>query len=616
VMAARGRRTRAKWIAILCALAAIAVGVAGTRHVIRFVRESRAIAALRSEDEAERKDALQELAKLRSVRGVQAILSTMGKDEKIGRALMGWRSDSSWEALCARMVSEVGLHAIPILRSKLASPDAGERFWSIFFLMGFPEHGQEDRLLSLFEDVDWDVRVMAANAVGVSAAKSPRLLQRLVVDLGRKDSSEALRVTAAVAINAAADPAEEREHFGLTPGTEFAPRDSPSPETMTRMRSAASVLLEAAEDPSEDLRDKALMALCTLRRRVLSSDPDLENSIHAIIRRGLSHPDISRRRTTLFWIQDAYDFDPEGDALPRDVLEILGTLLADEKLERALVDGYGYLTGPWAIPVLLRVMEEDNPLARSRAKEILESVAQPETWSAIFEYAVRPDGSIRDTAVDLLVSVGGVDGIGTDRLSVALASKEPASRRAAVRILARYHASGSVEASILLPLLLDDDEEVVSHAAAALSSSGNLTADAFETRVLKLLAASKPVPVRLAACRTARGLGPKAIEAVPALVSAAQGEDSQLAAEAIAALSVISPEESIPLSIRGLSHEDRGIRDAAVTALWSIGSAAAPALSALRKLAEDKKDLDLATRATTLVRRLEAEEGRSSRVPR
>jgi hypothetical protein len=137
-----------------------------------------------------------------------------------------------------------------------------------------------------------------------------------------------------------------------------------------------------------------------------------------------------------------------------------------------------------------------------------------------------------------------------------------------------------VEAHVLFPLLFDDDEEVRSRIAAVLSSSGNLPLDVFQGRVLHLLDGSRPVPVRRAACGAAAGLRSRAIQAVSALTAAAGGDPPELAAEAIEALAAVSPEESFPVFIRALAHEDQRVRDAAATALGP----AAGALPAFHKV--------------------------------
>jgi hypothetical protein len=108
----------------------------------------------------------------------------------------------------------------------------------------------------------------------------------------------------------------------------------------------------------------------------------------------------------------------------------------------------------------------------------------------------------------------------------------------------------------------------------------------------------------------------EATEAVPSLVASADGKYPELTAKAIEALAMISRDDSIPLSIQALGHEERKVRDAAITALWTAGSAASRALPALRRFRQEEKDFDLAERATTLVRRLESEEGRPREVQR
>jgi hypothetical protein len=385
------------------------------------------------------------------------------------------------------------------------------------------------------------------------------------------------------------------------------------PEMIPAMRSAGQALLEGAETSSESLWNSSLEGLCAIRRGGWSL-PDLEGGLQAIIRRGLIHPDSSRRLTAVSLLDEAYDLRAGGSTLPRDVVEILGTLLADPEIGESVHDN---LTGPPAVPVHLQILDEGGPSARPVARDHLESLAaEPDGWTVIFEHLARPDGSIREPAVELLAMAGAIDGTGSDRAAEALASTKPAMRRAAVRILAHYHANGSVEADLLLPLVLDQDEDVVSAVVAALAPTGSLDAAVFQEKVVKLLDPRKPLSRRLNACRAARSLGTKAREAIPLLVDAARDEHADLAAEAIGALAVIAPEENIPTAVQALGHESLRVRNAALTMLWSLGSAAVPALPALRKLAEVEKDPDFRTRAAALAARLDAEQGRPARARR
>ena len=67
-----------------------------------------------------------------------------------------------------------------------------------------------------------------------------------------------------------------------------------------------------------------------------------------------------------------------------------------------------------------------------------------------------------------------------------------------------------------------------------------------------------------------------------------------------------------PVAIRSLEPDGRKVREAAVTALSSFGNGAIPALPALRIMAREETDPEIARRATALVTLLESRTAGSS----
>ena len=654
------RRSRSRWIALLCALAAIPVVVVGIRQGVRHVRETRAIEALRSKDPRERKSALDELEKLQSVRAVPSIVSSLATRGEVWissdpdfnfHAEPGDRSrfdtseeiDESWEVLCGLAVRRIGADSVPLLRSKLSSPEARERFYALRFLWRLPElagEGPGPAAFSLLEDPDERVRDEAAMALGSEAATNPNLLQRLAACLEREGASEVLRIAAASGIATAAVGPRVFGN-GLFKSTEeetSAPLNTVSPEEAAVRRSAALVLLESLDDPSSHVRLTCLHGACKFLKLESSTRSEIREAVQGILRRWLMERDATNRLLALPWLGVAFESNAGSKDLPQDILDILGGLLGDSD-SQVRSQARAYLKRPEAVPVLMRFIEEGGDFTASReALDILESLIGVEAWSALFAVLERPDGSVRWVVADLLSSMGEKEGLGIIRLSQAIESRSPEVRRAAARVLARYHASGSLEPRGLFALLHDADEAVLVEAAVALSESGNLDAEDFEHRVLRLIDPSRPRAVREAACRAASGLGPRAESAVPrlvllleeksrdgleaaaaalgaigpgaragvpALIAAAKGMDLDLAAEAVEALVRISPADTISPAVVALARDSARLRDAAQAALWSLGSDARPALPGLRELAAQEKDLDLATRATTLVGRIQ-----------
>ena len=304
------RRSRAKWIATLCALAAIAVGVAGTRQGVLLVRESRAIAALRSKNEGERAAALRELVKLRTPRAVAGILGAMPAEQK-GAVL----------------------------------------FWGLRDSANQPVH-------FLLDDSDEDVRNVAAVAVGLSASKDLRLLESLIADLEGPHSSWNLRTAAARAIGIAAAPFEARETFECI-RTTAGERKEISPEMTSAMGSAARALLEAAETSSDSLWDSSLQALLAIPKEWSFGDLDLTKGIRAFVCRGLAHEEVSRRLMAIRSMGVAYGRDLES------ARELVPSLVAsadgeDPELTAKALEALAMISRDDSVPLSIRALDHQE----------------------------------------------------------------------------------------------------------------------------------------------------------------------------------------------------------------------------------------------------------------
>ncbi len=98
--------------------------------------------------------------------------------------------------------------------------------------------------------------------------------------------------------------------------------------------------------------------------------------------------------------------------------------------------------------------------------------------------------------------------------------------------------------------------------------------------------------LRFYALRVLTRLGPKAADAVPALIKTLNDPDPKLRREAEFALGAIGPQAAaaVPSLIERLDDEDDAVRYAACYALGKIGSAARPAVKSLIKIAMHPKD--------------------------
>jgi HEAT repeat protein len=275
----------------------------------------------------------------------------------------------------------------------------------------------------------------------------------------------------------------------------------------------------------------------------------------------------------------------------------------------------------WALCLLLRLdvhaavreltdaIFRGNPETRAWTLSVLEVIGGEKSWFAAFDLLVATGSSLRPRLVELLSSLGEEEGIGIDRLLKVLASSDRDLRRAAATVLARYQANGYFDG---LDLFDHEDEEVCRQAVETLAWNGTLTVEIFDSKVIEYLKGARTDSLRRAACQAAAGLGPEAEKAVPYLISLVEREPWEGQESAVEALVAASPEDALPVAIRSLEHDGRKVREAAVTALSSFGNGAIPALPALRIMAREETDPEIARRATALVTLLESRTAGSS----
>ena len=366
------RRSRAKWIAILCALAAVGVGLAGARHGVLFVRESRAIAALQSKDEGVQAAALRELAKRRTPRGVAAILRAFPPEEKSAVMHWGVRYGNPLPTWCgdprALTILKMGPFAIPVLGRMLASPDGADRFWALAILLRFGEKGRleaDPALHFLLDDSDEDVRAMAAFAVGLSASKDPRRIESLIADLKGLHSSEHLRTAAAWAIRTAAAPYEARETFECVHPV-AGEKEERSPEMTSAMRSAARTLLQAADTSSDRLWYSSLEALLVIRRRWSLGDLDLTKGVQAYVCRGLAQEKVLIRLLAIGFMDEAYgsNLDKATEAVPSLVASADGKY---PELTAKAMEALAMISRDDSIPLSIRALAHEERGVRDAA---------------------------------------------------------------------------------------------------------------------------------------------------------------------------------------------------------------------------------------------------------
>jgi HEAT repeat protein len=568
------RRSRARWIAIVCAVLAACVGAAGVPDTVRYYRERRALRALGSGVVAERIAALEQLGSIGSSSALRGILSSLQmpppppeewvfiQEPSYERYVFELGSDSmswEWDLRCASAIYQgLGKNALPRLRSALGSSEPNERYWALRFLWRIPElaaDGASPALLELLDDDDPRVRSEVVMAIAMSAETKPFLVDHLIQGLRSAHAAARSRAGAAMALSLAIRQEPERY-------------DTPS---------AVAALLEAALDDAITVRAECGRGLCVIRNRI------------------------------------------SDRVAARDIQRFLATRLSETDPDlRSLIAAH--LQEHEAIPALIHVLDEGPPDARAGAVEVLRSIGGDAVWRAASDLLEKSDDSISAMTEDLLSSL---DHAKIDHLVQALFSMNLGVRRAAVKVLRRQDR---FDGGGLVPLLEDDDPEVRSQAAKALSWSVRIDADTLEQTVLELLAEARTDLLKKTACEVAPSLGPASVKAVPLLASlieaepwdgrplaaaalgeigpaarsalpslaaAVVGRDPDLAIEAIGALAKVSPDGCAEMMARGLRHPSDRVQDAALGALWGLGSAAAPALPALRELAGNARAAEL-----------------------
>jgi len=104
--------------------------------------------------------------------------------------------------------------------------------------------------------------------------------------------------------------------------------------------------------------------------------------------------------------------------------------------------------------------------------------------------------------------------------------------------------------------------------------------------VLRNVAWTNAVEVRVAAARSLAILGPEARTAIPALNQALHDKEVRVQLDAAAALGRIG-RQSVPVLMQALEENDASIRHAAAYALGEVGPDAQPAVPLLTKALED-----------------------------
>ncbi|HTQ39576.1 MAG TPA: HEAT repeat domain-containing protein [Pirellulales bacterium] len=283
-----------------------------------------------------------------------------------------------------------------------------------------------------------------------------------------------------------------------------------------------------------------------------------------------------------------------------------------------------------AVPELIRVVQEQDkhPAVRREAIMALAAIgpdsksAGPQLVKALSDqqYAVRYAAAlavgqigIKDAAPQLaqqldsddpflkmisawaLAKINPDDKAGVQRAVSLLVTglKDPNQhvRGAAARGLLELHAPQEMVISAMSDLLADKDPEVRGNVVDALSSLG-------EAAVPRLIKALQNDDMQALAVEVLRRLGPKAKDAVPALILELKDPDPEYRREVEFALAAIGPaaKTAVPALIEHLGSDEPRVQYTACYALGKIGPDAADAVPKLRdNMKSDDKFLKVAS---------------------
>jgi HEAT repeat protein len=172
-------------------------------------------------------------------------------------------------------------------------------------------------------------------------------------------------------------------------------------------------------------------------------------------------------------------------------------------------------------------------------------------------------------------------------LTKGLASGDAKIRTAAAKGLQILQPPPEMVGPVLLQIANDPDPDVSANIVSALAGLG-------ESVVPRATRALQSPKARRLALRLLTKLGPKAAEAVPALVELAKSADPETHEQINFALASIGPAASLATDVlvSGISSEDKRIRESALYALRAVGPGAKAATRPLLQKMDADKSFD------------------------
>ncbi len=223
-----------------------------------------------------------------------------------------------------------------------------------------------------------------------------------------------------------------------------------------------------------------------------------------------------------------------------------------------------------AIPALIRSLRHSNALVRGNAARALANMGEraSSARSALETAAADEDGNVRSQAIRALGLIGKPTPQ-TERIVVGgLADADPLVRAAAVEAVGEWGESSSGLVKILLPLLEDANDQVKVQTVQVLPRLGGFTPEIIQGLCLRLQQDDSPLVQEQAAAALGR-MGAAAKEAGASLLRVIQTGEASVRLEAIRAVALIHPDETLAALAVGIKDSDSAIRKVA-SAGWML----------------------------------------------
>jgi HEAT repeat protein len=387
--------------------------------------------------------------------------------------------------------------------------------------VGGPKTATVNALIEMLQDISSPVKAAAARALGTLEKTTAHVVPELVVLL--QDRDEAVRTSAAEAIGQIGTLDEK--------STDQLVRGLSSPDNIVRAQTAEALgtigesaqetvaaLVAALSDRNDMVRAKAVEAIGKIGEaaadvalpslvRALS---DRDNSVSSLAAEALGEMGDSAVRAIPALIQSLSHINPQVRASAAEALGKMGTASAK------------------TAPALERACQDEDADVRSKALWALGRISRPanSTKRMVLKGLQDADGQVRTAAVDALGEWGDLD-------EISLAS--------------------------LLELLEDPNDQVKVQVAKVLPKCAGDTATAIEGLCRQLTEDTSDV-VQVQAAWALGEIGPAAAAAGPALMRAAQTGDVNVREQAMRAIALILPPESITALVAGLKDPNSEIR--------------------------------------------------------